>query len=449
MRIVVAGAGAGKTTTMASRIRGCQIPEGKVVYCVAFTNAAADNIRSKLGEAALTAGKIKVSTIHSFLYSELVLPFYHLLYDKRYQGISVISLPNDHRYHNSRIKELDEQGLLHQTKIPERAKWVVYKSSKDKALTRRMRAKVLDMFAGYCGGIYVDEAQDIDKDVQAVLMALDAAGIEIELHGDPKQDVKGHGCFRALIDTCGNVEYQSECHRCPPSHLLLSNTLASDLEQQTADPDRRNGEVSILFEADLDVADHITKHGYGLCYISHKNDRYETHATVASDGRLRTLHHEILRAIGDKYGSTLNDLEKNRYAYYAASSMIEAVANGDAPSNVVGKCINAGFFDYDNKRFARMCDVFTGNGDAGDDKIVVSSIEAIKGLESEKCLFILTTDLAPYLFGEKTDDNRTKHLLYVALTRSLSELMILVTEEVEQSYGREKIGAALERMLKQ
>ena len=48
MRIKVAGAGAGKTTKMAARILDIDIPIGRVVYCVAFTNAAADNIRSKL-----------------------------------------------------------------------------------------------------------------------------------------------------------------------------------------------------------------------------------------------------------------------------------------------------------------------------------------------------------------------------------------------------------------
>ena len=449
MRIIVAGAGAGKTTKMASHIRDYQIPEGKVVYCVAFTNAAAENIRSKLGEAVLAAGKVKVSTIHSFLYSELVSPFYHLLYDKRYQGISVIDLPDDNRYRNLRIKELEEQGLLHQTKIPERAKWVVYKSSKDKAPTRKMRAKVLDAFAGYCCGIIVDEAQDIDRDMQSVFSALDAVGVEIELHGDPKQDVKGYGCFRALIEACDKVEYQSECHRCPPSHLLLSNTLANNLEQQAADPDKPDGTVNILFETDLDVADHIMNHDYGLCCINRKSERFETHADAADGGMLRTLRYETLRAIGDKHGDSLSDLEKNRYAYYAAASMVEAVANGAAPNIVVGKCIDSGFFDYDSNRFARMCSTITSNGGGGDHKIVVSSIEAIKGLESESCLFILTTDLAPYLLGDRTDDNKTKHLLYVALTRSLNDLTILVTEEVEQSYGREMIGTVLKMMLEQ
>ena len=36
-------------------------------------------------------------------------------------------------------------------------------------------------------------------------------------------------------------------------------------------------------------------------------------------------------------------------------------------------------------------------------------------------MFILTTDLAAYLFGDKIEDNATKNKLYVALTRSLEK----------------------------
>ena len=168
MRIEVAGAGAGKTTGMASRILGCEIPAGKVVYCVAFTNAAADNIRSKLVElSGSVSDNIKVSTIHSFLYSELIKPYYHLLFNKSYQAISVIRLPNDNVYRNAKIRELEGQALLHQTVIPQRARWVVDKKTKESARVRALRAKVIALFAGYCHNIFVDEAQDIDKDMKA------------------------------------------------------------------------------------------------------------------------------------------------------------------------------------------------------------------------------------------------------------------------------------------
>ena len=237
MRIKVAGAGAGKTTKMAARILDIDIPIGRVVYCVAFTNAAADNIRSKLIEKnGMVPDNIKVSTIHSFLYSEFVQPYYHLLYGSKYRKISTIELPSQHTYRGKRISELEDMQLLHLTVIPQRAKWVVHRKSRDTARIRAMRAKVLAMFGGYCHKIIVDEAQDIDKDIRDVLVALDKAGIDIELCGDPKQDIKGHGCFRELIGMYPDeVAYSSECHRSPQLHLDVSNRLANEKERQIAD----------------------------------------------------------------------------------------------------------------------------------------------------------------------------------------------------------------------
>ena len=70
------------------------------------------------------------------------------------------------------------------------------------------------------------------------------------------------------------------------------------------------------------------------------------------------------------------------------------------------------------------------------DTIFVNSIDIIKGMEGKNCLFILTTDLAAYLFGEKRDDNKVKNKLYVALTRSLDKLTIYIDDKVEQKYGK-------------
>ena len=47
--------------------------------------------------------------------------------------------------------------------------------------------------------------------------------------------------------------------------------------------------------------------------------------------------------------------------------------------------------------------------------------------------------LTTYLFGQRVEDNKTSHLLYVALIRSLNSLSILVTKEVEKKYNREVI----------
>ena len=94
MEINVAGAGAGKTSKMADLISQDVIPEGKFIFCIAFTNAAVEHIEKKiLKKYGHIPKNIKISTIHSFLYQELIQPYYFLLYKKHFQKLSTIPLP--------------------------------------------------------------------------------------------------------------------------------------------------------------------------------------------------------------------------------------------------------------------------------------------------------------------------------------------------------------------
>ena len=228
MIVNVAGAGAGKTTKMADVIMAHDIPDGKVVFCIAFTNAAADNIKEKVAEKMSgVPDNIKISTIHSFLYQELIEPYYYFLYGKHFGQLSTISLPPNNCYKSKKLSELEQEGTLHITEIPEKAKWVAYRKSVDTKGIKAVREKAMSHFNSYCSAIYVDEAQDINEDIYAILSALEHAGVEIILYGDPKQDVKGFGCFRQIIDKSSDVHYFPDCYRCPQVHLDLSNTLNS------------------------------------------------------------------------------------------------------------------------------------------------------------------------------------------------------------------------------
>ena len=114
--------------------------------------------------------------------------------------------------------------------------------------------------------------------------------------------------------------------------------------------------------------------------------------------------------------------------------------NGSNSARIISKWVNCGAFDKLSKnRYAQMVSIFQNEDDKMIDIPVVSSIEIVKGREAKRCLFVLSPDLAPYLFREKKEDNKTSHLLYVALTRSLDHITILVMKEVENKYTRDKI----------
>lgn len=443
MRIEVAGAGAGKTLSMASRVLSEEISDCRVLFCVAFTNAAVRHIESKLVQKnGFVPLGVRVSTIHSFLNTEIVQPYYHLLFGKRYGGISTIELAGDYKAQNARIGELERNGLLHQTKIPERAKWVVDKKSNEGARAKLMRKKIISAFRSYCHKIVVDEAQDLDKEMTSVLLALDRSGVPIELYGDPKQDVRGRKCFRQLISAFPDcVTYRSDCHRCPECHLRLSNRLAPIDERQVADEKNSVGSIRLFFESNIagDLEKFVKDEGFGLVYISKKNDRFDTHGDTAGNKWLESLRYELETGIREKHGDEATDLEIKRNAYYVATQAVSLLNGGRSAKEVANACVKSGAIDYEHRRYARIATALTHMVPSCSKGVSVKSIEAIKGLEHDRCLLILTTDLAPYLTGEKTEDNGTKHLLYVALTRSRDDLSILVTREVEERYSRDQL----------
>ncbi len=442
MNVNVAGAGSGKTTKMADIVSEYRIPEGKILFCIAFTNAATETIFKKVeNRLGSVPNNIKISTIHSFLYQEFINPYYYFLFGKHFEKLSAIQLPTDRIFKNKRLSELENDNILHYTAIPQKAKWVVHKKSGERKAIKDIRKRILVQFSNYCAAIFVDEAQDISEDVRYILQALNSIGVQIHLYGDPKQDVKGLGQFRIIINDTPDVNYIRECYRCPQIHLNLSNTLAPVSEQQTADLNNEDGSLDVVFENDInDLLNYLQYANYGLKYISKKNERFETHQKKDKDERFETIFHEVYRAIKEKWSSDKTDIEISRASFFVTERMIDSFDKGDSVTAIISHWVNTDIFDrLPKQRYAQIAYALKVTKDRKVDVTVVQSIESIKGLEDRRCLFILTTDLAPYLFGEKADRNKTSNLLYVALTRSLDHLTIMITKEIEDSYSRDKI----------
>lgn len=441
MIVNVAGAGAGKTTKMADLISSFAIPDGKVVFCIAFTNAAADNIKEKVTKIyGNIPNNIRISTIHSFLYQELIKPYYYFLYGKNFEHLSNINLPSTIEYKKKKLSELEKENILHVTNIPEKAKWVVCKKSSDNKVINETRARIISGFLNYCAAIFVDEAQDIGGEERCILESLDRANVQIILYGDPKQDVKGFRCFREIIDNNGMVNYISDCHRCPQKHLNISNLFAPDSEKQSADEKHNEGHIDVVFESDIDnIHEYLHSGNFGLTYISQKNQRFDTHE-IQSKNNFESLRCEVFYAMKERWGESLHEYEIRRGAFYITEQMLKKHNDGQKANDIIIDLVKRGIFNSLTKpKYAQMISAMQSNVQTLSNIPVVNSIEAVKGLEADSCLFILTSDLASYLFQNKTDDNKTKHLLYVALTRSSNNLTFLITREVESKYQRTKI----------
>ena len=433
MRIIIAGAGSGKTKSMASIIAEStknRLP-GKYYFCIAFTNNAVEHISNKLGE--LYNGEIpkyiKVMTIHSFLYQEVIKPYYYLLYGINYERVSLKPLGNNARYHAKEVSDLEKNGALHVSAITQRAMWILKGKSADKKVHKDKRKQILDIFFNYCDHIFVDEAQDIDNSTKQILEILDAKGIAITAVGDPKQDLHGFGNLRQLSENINaKVEYINHCYRCPMKHLKISNTIVEDNEIQNSDIG--GGLVKLRFETAIsDMGEYIKSKGFDLAYIIKKNNRFDTHI-VKQDGLFDGLYHLMLELIPKYFEGS--ELVLHRYSFWAANCFIDDTEKGKDLSRIVKKVFEG---NIEKNEYAQIGSLINNvQNKAG--SVLVSSIESIKGQEGNNCLFILTKDLASYLFLDKKDDNKMKAALYVALTRSRKDLTILLTTEAEEKYPK-------------
>ena len=122
----------------------------------------------------------------------------------------------------------------------------------------------------------------------------------------------------------------------------------------------------------------------------------------------------------------------HRYSYWAAQRFINDATKGQELSKPVRRVFDC---KIESKEYAQIASLIN-NVQNNEANVLVSSIESIKGQEGNNCLFILSKDLASYLFLDKKDDNKMKAALYVALTRSRKDLTILLTTEAEEKYSK-------------
>jgi DNA helicase-2/ATP-dependent DNA helicase PcrA len=81
---VIAGPGAGKTHWLLRQIKKVveesdRLGPSQKVACLSFTNVAVEQVRDELFELGVRSDNVEVSTIHSFLYRNVLRPYAHLL----------------------------------------------------------------------------------------------------------------------------------------------------------------------------------------------------------------------------------------------------------------------------------------------------------------------------------------------------------------------------------
>ena len=436
MKIIVAGAGAGKTTSMAAEVimRYRQLADNKIIYVITYTNAAKDHIRNKLTEEiGAIPNNIKVETSHTFLLQELIFPFHRLLYDVHFSSVSVFELPTGHYYKSRILKELKNQNIIHVDEVTKVAKYVAFGKTKDKVKTKQIREKLMGTLRNYLDSIFMDEAQDMDEHLLKVIETLDSIGIYLHLVGDPKQDLRGYGQFRKLITAREeSVIYMKQNRRCPDSHIILANCYTPLKEQQELSY-KEKGIINVVFESKTDLNTLLNDSVWDYKYISKKHGHYQTQKD-RDDKPLDSLRYE-LKLIAQK--STVKKFGLEQTVYILEQWILKKLNSMDNQKFLthMSRALALELTPNEIRRLSVAIDL--NRSEKATEGFLVDSIDKVKGLEGERCLFILTTDLADYLFQIKTQQNKMMNYLYVALTRATSELTILITEKVELNYTDE------------
>lgn len=107
---VMAGPGAGKTYWLVNHLKNVlskskRLSPSSRVACISYTNVAVNEIVTRLGSAA---NQVDASTIHSFLYRNVVRPYLHLLRDGDGQPLVEFASVDGHDEHQPSYKIVDE-----------------------------------------------------------------------------------------------------------------------------------------------------------------------------------------------------------------------------------------------------------------------------------------------------------------------------------------------------
>ena len=102
---VRAGPGAGKTHWLVKHIKNVlhhsqRLGRASKIACISYTEVAATELSTRLGDAA---DRVDVSTIHSFLYNNIVRPYLHLLKDENGSPLVSSHVVDGHDKHQASI----------------------------------------------------------------------------------------------------------------------------------------------------------------------------------------------------------------------------------------------------------------------------------------------------------------------------------------------------------
>lgn len=443
IKIQIAGAGAGKTFGLASTIKTRMEtdPTDKAIYALTYTNAAKSKIHAEIvRQCGGIPQRLHIETVHSFLLNAIIFPFSSYVTKQKYQAASIEGLSADVKWKNFRIGVLKKENIVHADVVYKVARAILNRDSTNNK-TKAQKAKVdhiLSIVNVCTDAVFVDEVQDLDADALAIFKILGSLNCLIHLIGDPKQAIKHP---KALQEFVAEVEGQpgveilepnNTTRRIPHAILLHSNRFCYPRQAQTS-ISAKSGSISYVESIDQDFHPFMTRHisaGSIVC-IDKRSGAYGTHAEEKY-----TFPFEVARLIG----AARPDRDPDLHARAAFTEFNRQVRKNG--SKAVPWLLKEYGITVEKQDYAKLMEL-SERLSHPPASYSVRSIDAIKGLEAETCIFILSkTSLEYFLQDDLSKEkrfNKEWKRVYVALTRSQDALhlvldhSILVKEDVDRA----------------
>ncbi|GAB5501074.1 MAG: hypothetical protein PsegKO_33850 [Pseudohongiellaceae bacterium] len=300
------------------------------------------------------------------------------------------------------------------------------------ASQKRRVDRVLEIVSASTEMIFIDEVQDLDSVALSVFEALGLKALDVYMVGDPKQAIKYPEVFSKFIQKHKNSEnvetlpFNNVSRRVPAEILHLSNRFCPSDQVQTSISSKR-GALKFIESTNpaYDGFMLACKEQGGIVCIEMKTGRYAT-----SSRRQDMLHPDIEELIRANCGELDPDI------YIDSEKMIldrQVIAYGK--SKAVSGFMKRHGIQYSAQVYGKIMQSIDEHDEAD---FVVSSIDAVKGLEAGTCVLIISPNTYKYLTQSNlTQENRHNKIwnkLYVAITRAKSEFVVAIDHELFQDF---------------
>jgi superfamily I DNA/RNA helicase len=449
--IQIAGAGAGKTYGLAKLIlqRMNDVKPHNKIFALTYTNSAKSKIERELCKQ--NNGKfpdnVIVETVHGFLLNEVIFSFSAYILSVPYNKSSIIYLGSNPQFKNVKIKRLKEEAIIHVEVVYLVTKQILDKNNaKNKSKKQQTKVdNVLSILNVCIDSIFIDEVQDLDKDALIAFKALGDSGIFVHMTGDPKQAIKYPKAFTDFLSENNGgkdincLPIDNSTRRVPNAILEQSNRFCYPDQKQKNEYEKRTGVVKYIESINEKFSDFIEHHSScntSLVYIDKKAGNYST-----SRRKRFSFPIEIEAKIKNSNHQRDNELMvRAAYSEFCEAAMKD---HKQAISNLCKKFS----IPYNNAEYAQLHEL-CNKIDSEPAKFTIRSIDAVKGLEADTCIFILTDNTYEYFIQNIEKGkyfNKVWKQLYVALTRAKKELILVVDHDLFSKHEIKDVKSNLEK----